>query len=87
MESLGTGANGRQAFRRGSRMRQAEARGSGALSSGEEHERARSGSARELEQLMGFAYHLVLVDELLAGWSSQEIEAAILAAAALAAYG
>lgn len=74
-------------FRRGSRMLQAEARGSGALSSGEEHERARSGSARELEQLMGFAYHLVLVDELLAGWRLQEIEAAILAAAALAAYG
>ncbi len=66
---------------------QAEARGSGALSSGEEHERARSGSARELEQLMGFAYHLVLMDELLAGWRLQEIEAAILAAAALAADG
>lgn len=43
--------------------------------------------ARKLEQLMGFAYHLVLVDELLAGWRLQEIEAAILAAAALAAYG
>ena len=41
----------------------------------------------ELEQLMGFAYHLVLVDELLAGWRLQEIEAAILAAAALAADG
>ena len=40
-------------FRRGSRMRQAEARGSG---------------ARKLEQLMGFAYHLVLMNELLAGW-------------------
>ena len=59
-------------FRRGSRMRQAEARGSG---------------ARKLEQLMGFAYHLVLMNELLAGWRLQEIEAAILAAAALAAYG
>lgn len=58
-----------------------------ALSSGEEHERARSGSARELEQLMGFAYHLVLMDKLLAGWRLQKIEAAILAAAALAAYG
>ena len=43
--------------------------------------------ARKLEQLMGFAYHLVLMDELLAGWRLQEIEAAILAAAALAAYG
>ena len=53
-------------------MRQAEARRSG---------------ARELEQLKGFAYHLVLMDELLAGWRLQEIEAAILAAAALAAYG
>ena len=46
-----------------------------------------SEGARKLEQLMGFAYHLVLVDELLAGWRLQEIEAAILAAAALAAYG
>ncbi len=36
---------------------------------------------------MGFAYHLVLMDELLAGWRLQEIEAAILAAAALAADG
>ena len=41
----------------------------------------------KLEQLMGFAYHLVLMNELLAGWRLQEIEAAILAAAALAAYG
>lgn len=49
MESLGTGADEGQAS-------------GGALSSGEEHERARSSSARELEQLMGFAYHLVLVD-------------------------
>lgn len=48
---------------------------------------ARSSGARELEQLMGFAYHLVLMNELLAGWRLQEIEAAILAAAALAAYG
>jgi hypothetical protein len=50
---------------------------------------ARNGGsgARELEQLKGFAYHLVLVDELLAGWRLQEIEAAILAAAALAADG
>ena len=43
--------------------------------------------ARELEQLMGFTYHLVLMNKLLAGWRLQEIEAAILAAAALAAYG
>ena len=40
-----------------------------------------------LKQLMGFAYHLVLVNKLLAGWRLQEIEAAILAATALAAYG
>ena len=46
-----------------------------------------SGSARELEQLKGFAYHLMLMNELLAGWRLQEIEAAILAAAALAADG
>ena len=59
MESLGTGADGRQA----------------------------SEGARKLEQLIGFTYHLVLVNELLAGWRLQEIEAAILAAAALAAYG
>ena len=58
MESLGTGADGRQA----------------------------SEGARELEQLMGFAYHLVLMNELLAGWRLQEIEAAILAATALAAH-
>ena len=62
-------------FRRGSKQR----RGA--------RERARSSGARELEQLMGFAYHLVLVDELLAGWRLQEIEAAILTAAALAADG
>ena len=74
MESLGTGADGGQAS-------------GGVLSSGEEHERARSGSARELEQLKGFAYHLMLMNELLAGWRLQEIEAAILAAAALAADG
>ncbi len=42
---------------------------------------------RELEQLIGFAYHLVLMNKLLAGWRLQEIEAAILAATALAAYG
>ena len=36
---------------------------------------------------MGFAYHLMLMNELLAGWRLQEIEAAILAAAALAADG
>ena len=45
-----------------------------------------SEGARELEQLKGFAYHLVLMNELLAGWRLQEIEAAILAAAALAAH-
>ena len=87
MESLGTGGRRETSFRRGSRMRKLKRGAAVALSSGEEHERARSGSARELEQLMGFAYHLVLVDELLAGWRLQEIEAAILAAAALAAYG
>ena len=50
---------------------------------------ARNGGsgARKLEQLMGFAYHLVLMNKLLAGWRLQEIEAAILAAAALAADG
>ena len=58
MESLGTGADGRQA----------------------------SEGARKLEQLIGFTYHLVLVNELLAGWRLQEIEAAILAAAAPAAH-
>ena len=42
---------------------------------------------RELKQLIGFAYHLVLMNKLLAGWRLQEIEAAILAAAALAADG
>ena len=40
----------------------------------------------ELEQLKGFTYHLMLMNELLAGWRLQEIEAAILAAAAPAAY-
>ena len=39
-----------------------------------------------LKQLIGFAYHLMLVNQLLAGRCLQEIEAAILAAAALAAY-
>ena len=39
-----------------------------------------------LKQLIGFAYHLMLVNQLLAGWRLQEIEAAILAAAALAAH-
>ena len=38
-----------------------------------------------LKQLIGFAYHLMLVHQLLAGRRLQEIEAAILAAAALAA--
>ena len=38
-----------------------------------------------LKQLIGFAYHLMLVNQLLAGRRLQEIEAAILAAAALAA--
>ena len=73
MESLGTGADGRQAS-------------GGALSSGEEQERARSSGARELEQLKGFTYHLMLMNELLAGWRLQEIEAAILAATALTAH-
>ena len=40
----------------------------------------------ELKQLIGFAYHLMLVNQLLAGRRLQEIEAAILAAAALAAH-
>lgn len=50
---------------------------------------ARNGGsgARKLEQLMGFAYHLVLMNKLLTGWRLQEIEAAILAATALAADG
>ena len=39
-----------------------------------------------LKQLIGFAYHLMLVNQLLAGRRLQEIEAAILAAAALAAH-
>ena len=39
-----------------------------------------------LKQLIGFAYHLMLVNQLLAGRRLQEIEATILAAAALAAY-
>ena len=46
-----------------------------------------SGSARALEPLKGFAYHLRRMNELLAGWRLQEIEAAILAAAALASDG
>jgi hypothetical protein len=46
MESLGTGTDGGQAS-------------GGALSSGEG---ARERGARELEQLKGFAYHLVLMD-------------------------
>ena len=49
-------------FRRGSRMRKLKRGAAVALSSDEEHERARSGSARELEQLKGFAYHLVLMN-------------------------
>ena len=72
MESLGTGTDGGQASD--------GAPGCGKLKRG-------GSGARELEQLMGFAYHLVLMNELLAGWRLQEIEAAILAAAALAAYG
>ena len=87
MESLGTGADGRQASGGAPGCGKLKRGAAVALSSGEEHERARSGSAMELEQLMGFAYHLVLVDELLAGWRLQEIEAAILAAAALATDG
>ena len=39
-----------------------------------------------LKQLIGFAYHLMLVNQLLASRRLQEIEAAILAAAALAAH-
>ena len=39
-----------------------------------------------LKQLIGFAYHLMLVNQLLARRRLQEIEAAILAAAALAAH-
>ena len=75
MESLGTGADGGQAS-------------GGALSSGEEQERERGAAERgELEQLKGFTYHLMLMNELLAGWRLQEIETAILAAAALAADG
>ena len=73
MESLGTGTDGGGQASGG-------APGCGKLKRG-------GSGARELEQLMGFAYHLVLVDELLAGWRLQEIEAAILAAAALAADG
>ena len=41
---------------------------------------------RRLKQLIRLAYHLMLVNQLLAGRRLQEIEAAILAAAALAAY-
>ena len=66
-------------------MRQAEARGQ---RSSKQRRGARESEARgKLEELMGFAYHLVLMNELLAGWRLQEIEAAILAAAALAADG
>ena len=72
MESLGTGADGGQAS--------GGAPGCGKLKRG-------AAERRELKQLMGFAYHLVLVNKLLAGWRLQEIEAAILAATALAAYG
>ena len=39
-----------------------------------------------LKQLIRLAYHLMLVHQLLPGWRLQEIEAAILAAAAPAAY-
>ena len=39
-----------------------------------------------LEQLVSLAYHLMLMHHLLPGWRLQEIEAAILAAAALAAH-
>ena len=39
-----------------------------------------------LEQLVSLAYHLMLMHHLLPGWRLQEIEAAILAATAPAAY-
>ena len=39
-----------------------------------------------LEQLVSLAYHLMLMHHLLPGWRLQEIEAAILAATALAAH-
>ena len=39
-----------------------------------------------LEQLIRLAYHLMLMHHLLPGWGLQEIEAAILAATALAAH-
>ena len=39
-----------------------------------------------LEQLVSLAYHLMLMHHLLPGWGLQEIEAAILAATALAAH-
>ena len=39
-----------------------------------------------LEQLVSLAYHLMLMHHLLPGWGLQEIEAAILAAAAPAAH-
>ena len=39
-----------------------------------------------LKQLIRLAYHLMLMHHLLPGWRLQEIEAAILAAAALAAH-
>ena len=87
MESLGTGTDGGQASGGAPGCSKLKRGAAGALSSSEQHERARGSGARELEQLKGFAYHLVLVDELLAGWRLQEIEAAILAATALAADG
>ncbi len=39
-----------------------------------------------LKQLVSLAYHLMLMHHLLPGWRLQEIEAAILAATALAAH-
>ena len=39
-----------------------------------------------LKQLIRLAYHLMLMHHLLPGWCLQEIEAAILAATALAAH-
>ena len=41
---------------------------------------------QSLEQLVSLAYHLMLMHHLLPGWGLQEIEAAILAATALAAH-
>ena len=83
MESLGTGADGGHASD--------GAPGCGKLKRGagskQQREERRAAARRKLKQLMGFAYHLVLMNKLLAGWRLQKIEAAILAAAALAAYG